>query len=351
MADGDTSTVTQTTVLVVEDDSLTRQCLCRWLESDGYRTLAAEDADQALAMATADRPAVAICDVELKTPSRNGGWLSGQLLKQHASMTVVFATANHQLPVELTMRPGVSGYVIKPYSKHHILAAVGDARLLAHVRQTEAARCERLAAEAERLRADLHGRIGATPMAGQEEWPTLLKALDPAADIGAQTRLASLAHAVAGDIGVSGAALRSVPAAMALRRLGLQAVPSELLTAPRRLARVEREFVHRYPSQGREALLLLGFIDAAEMVGAMRERWDGLGYPGKLAAAEIPAGAAVLAVVDSFAAMQSSRSYRAALEMDAAAERLCLRSGTYFSPRVVEAFLMRLREADRAAAP
>jgi HD-GYP domain-containing protein (c-di-GMP phosphodiesterase class II) len=68
------------------------------------------------------------------------------------------------------------------------------------------------------------------------------------------------------------------------------------------------------------------------------ERWDGTGYPDRLAGEKIPLLARVVAVVDVFDAMTSDRPYRPALPLDKAFDELRAGAGTQFDPRCVEAF-------------
>jgi HD-GYP domain-containing protein (c-di-GMP phosphodiesterase class II) len=78
-------------------------------------------------------------------------------------------------------------------------------------------------------------------------------------------------------------------------------------------------------------------------VVAHHERWDGQGYPYRLAQQEIPLGARILSVVDSYDAMTSSRPYREALPTAQAREELLRCAGTQFDPQVVNAFLQVLQ--------
>ena len=81
------------------------------------------------------------------------------------------------------------------------------------------------------------------------------------------------------------------------------------------------------------------------IVRSCHERWDGDGYPDKLAGEQIPLLSRVVAVCDAFSAMTTDRPYRLAMpERDALAElRRC--AGTQFDPRVVDAFLTVVSDA------
>jgi len=109
--------------------------------------------------------------------------------------------------------------------------------------------------------------------------------------------------------------------------------------------------MRRHPEIGARMLEKLDLLnDAAPLVLHHQERFDGLrsgnhpGYPGGLAGDRIPLGARIIAVVDAFDAMTTTRPYRPALPMDEAASVLRRERGRQFDPRVVDAFLDCLAE-------
>jgi HD-GYP domain-containing protein (c-di-GMP phosphodiesterase class II) len=71
---------------------------------------------------------------------------------------------------------------------------------------------------------------------------------------------------------------------------------------------------------------------------------DGAGYPDGLAGDEVPLGARIIAVADSFDAMTSNRAYRRAMSHDAAIDELCRCADTQFDPDVVHAFIELLQQ-------
>jgi HD-GYP domain-containing protein (c-di-GMP phosphodiesterase class II) len=76
----------------------------------------------------------------------------------------------------------------------------------------------------------------------------------------------------------------------------------------------------------------------APLVRSSHERWDGTGYPDRLAGDDIPLGARIVAVADAFAAMTAERPYRAARAPAQALVELRDCAGSQFDARVVEAF-------------
>ena len=69
------------------------------------------------------------------------------------------------------------------------------------------------------------------------------------------------------------------------------------------------------------------------------ERWDGRGYPEGLKGEEIPLSSRIIALVDTYDAMTSTRSYRAAMSHETAIEEIKRCSGSQFDPRLAELFI------------
>jgi HD-GYP domain-containing protein (c-di-GMP phosphodiesterase class II) len=76
----------------------------------------------------------------------------------------------------------------------------------------------------------------------------------------------------------------------------------------------------------------------AKIVLAHHERWDGAGYPRRLKADDIPLGARIFAICDTYDAIISDRPYRQGQSPDAALAEILRCAGTQFDPTVVEAF-------------
>ena len=122
-------------VLIVDDEQPIREFLARWLAASGYKTVEAADADSALAAVSATQPDVVLCDVHM--PGHDGLWLMGQLRTRFPAVAIVLATANDDIPPAISMQRGVVEYLVKPFERAHVLAAVSRAL---EWRQAEAAR-------------------------------------------------------------------------------------------------------------------------------------------------------------------------------------------------------------------
>jgi len=102
--------------------------------------------------------------------------------------------------------------------------------------------------------------------------------------------------------------------------------------------------MRRHPDIGCRMLSRFGgrFALAARIVGAHHERWNGSGYPCRLAGSKIPLGARILAVADSFDAMTSQRSYCNPHTATEACAELRHCAGIQFDPEIVAAFMCAL---------
>jgi len=125
-----------------------------------------------------------------------------------------------------------------------------------------------------------------------------------------------------------------------LHDVGKIGVSDSILLKPGKLTSDEWKLMRLHPEIGYKMLHQVKFLEGpAEIILAHHERWDGQGYPRGLAEDEIPLGARIFPVVDTFDAMTSDRPYRKALSTDEALNEILKYSGSQFDPRVVEAFL------------
>jgi HD-GYP domain-containing protein (c-di-GMP phosphodiesterase class II) len=125
-----------------------------------------------------------------------------------------------------------------------------------------------------------------------------------------------------------------------LHDIGKLAIADAVLHKPGPLDDEEWAEIRRHCEVGSRILTHAGLKDIAKWVMHHHERWDGGGYPSRLAGAEIPLESRILAVADAYEAMTAARPYRPEpLTPEAAREELRRGMGTQFDPDVVGAFL------------
>ena len=124
-----------------------------------------------------------------------------------------------------------------------------------------------------------------------------------------------------------------------LHDAGKVAVPDAILFKPGRLTSAERLIIEQHPVTGSEIVRDIDFLGAArDVIRHHHERWDGTGYPDRLAGDEIPISARIFAVADTLDALTTNRPYRRASTIAQARMIILQAKGTHFDPNVVEAF-------------
>jgi diguanylate cyclase (GGDEF)-like protein len=158
----------------------------------------------------------------------------------------------------------------------------------------------------------------------------------------------SLAVSVARRLGLAGDALKAVELGALLHDIGKIRVPESLLNKTGPLSPGEWGLMRTHPEAGERILApIASLADVLPIVRGSHERWDGGGYPDRLAGEKIPIGARIVAVCDAFRAMVEPRPYRPPLGREAALEELVANARGQFDPACVEALLAVLAELDR----
>ena len=182
---------------------------------------------------------------------------------------------------------------------------------------------------------------GGRASAGRQSADVLLRALserDPYLAHHTED-VASLAEATASHLGLITEELDQVRQAALLHDIGKVAIPDAILHKPGPLDDQEWAFIRSHTVIGERILCAAPALGAvAALVRSSHERWDGGGYPDRLHGNAIPLGSRIVAVCDAFDAMISDRSYRRAMEPEAALAELRRCAGTQFDPVVVQTF-------------
>jgi HD-GYP domain-containing protein (c-di-GMP phosphodiesterase class II) len=133
--------------------------------------------------------------------------------------------------------------------------------------------------------------------------------------------------------------LNSFYYACLLHDIGKVNIPDHILMKPGKLTKDEYDVIKTHPEAGAKAIMKVnGLGESIEIIKSHHERWDGKGYPEQLTGEEIPYLARVVSIADAFDAMTSSRSYRSAMPVGEAYNRIVDGAGTQFDPRLVKLF-------------
>ena len=112
-------------ILVVDDDEATCRLLADWAHALGYRVDVTFGADSALQILRRGGIHVVLCDIVM--PGHDGVWLIDQIGKHCPEVAVVVATGLTRMDPRVTLRPGVTGYLTKPFQFDELAAAIDTA--------------------------------------------------------------------------------------------------------------------------------------------------------------------------------------------------------------------------------
>jgi response regulator RpfG family c-di-GMP phosphodiesterase len=149
--------------------------------------------------------------------------------------------------------------------------------------------------------------------------------------------------------------INALESCLPLYDIGKVGLPDHILHKPGKLDADERLLMQTHTIVGSEMLRgaatqhgpALAFLQMAfDVARHHHERWDGQGYPDRLAGADIPLAARIVALADVYDALRSRRVYKPALSHDSAV-RLLLNMPGHFDPMVVQAFRVCNQEFDR----
>jgi diguanylate cyclase (GGDEF)-like protein len=203
----------------------------------------------------------------------------------------------------------------------------------------------------ERMYAHKHNRSSGARDQARDVLMRTMQAKQPALH-DHSSQVGELAVAVARRFSMSSEELDEVARAAELHDVGKVGIPDAILDKPGRLDDDEWEFMRQHTILGERILNAAAALrPVARLVRSSHERWDGTGYPDKLAGPETPLGSRIIAVCDAYEAMSSDRAYRSALSPEAAAQELRDGAGTQFDPAVVDAFLDAIATRDLLGAP
>lgn len=153
-------------------------------------------------------------------------------------------------------------------------------------------------------------------------------------------RVREYTELLANRYGVDKKMQREIGFGALLHDVGKIAVPDLILLKPGKLSDEEWHEMRKHPEAGYRIVKRIGFLkEAAEIVHAHHERYDGNGYPRGLKGDEIPLGARLFMVADVFDALTSQRPYKSTLSFEDAAKEILNQKGSQFDPSVVTTFL------------
>jgi len=350
-----TSNKDKPTILIVDDTPDNIMLLSRLLK-DRYNTKVANNGSLALQIAQST-PGLDLILLDVMMPGLDGYETCRQLKANPvtADIPVIFLTAKNQVEDEaMGLSLGAVDYIAKPISPPILFARVATQLTLLDARRQLQAHNENL----EKLVQDRTAQLALMQEAIIMAMGALAETRDNAAVSLGDHHIRRTQHYVralarhlqhhprfAADLTDENIELlyRSVP----LHDIGKVGIPDRILLKPGMLDREEFEVMKLHAVYGRDTIMLVekhiggtnGFLMfAREIAHSHQEKWDGSGYPDRLAGEQIPLSARLMAVADVYDALISRRVYKPAFTHQQALDVMRKGRGTHFDPDVLDAF-------------
>ena len=329
-------------ILVVDDEDAIRDVVCSVLAQAGFNCQPVTSGQNALA-ALRSNGSYAIVLSDLIMEGMDGLTLLARMKQEFPDIPVVMVTAVHDISVALAaIRNGAYDYLLKPFEKEQLLAMVRRAIETRRLREENRAYQTKLeslvSARTEMLRkalADL-----------ERSYDITLEALGDALDLkdaeteGHSKRVTAFTIAIARAMELPQDRVRIIARGAFLHDVGKMAIPDAILRKPGRLDPEEQVIMREHALLGYQMLRKIPFLaEASDIVYSHQERYDGSGYPRGLKGDQIPLGARIFAIADTFDAMTSDRPYRAAQSISVGRREIEKQAGKQFDPEIVKIFL------------
>jgi len=329
-------------ILVVDDEKEIRDIVTSTLNSAGYACKKAGSGTEALAALDAGEQFDLMLS-NLTMADLDGIGLLERTRDKCPNMPVVIVAAIDEIPVALTaIRDGAYDYLLKPFEREQLLSTVSRAlenRRLKLESLTYQTRLESLVkARTDQLQAAMSSLERSYDMTLEGFGDAL--ALKNAETEGHSKRVTAFTIAIARALGLPREQINVVARGAFLHDIGKMALPDRVLLKPGKLDADETVMMREHCDHGYKIVKKIPFLsEAAEIVYAHHERFDGSGYPRGLKGKEIPLGSRIVAVANTLDSITSDLPYRAARSLQAAREEIAKWSGRQFDPEIVKTFL------------
>ncbi|MFY9562566.1 MAG: HD domain-containing phosphohydrolase [Terriglobales bacterium] len=329
-------------ILVVDDEETIREIVSSMLEGAQFRTRQAASGVEAMALLESGEEFDLVLS-DMLMAEMDGTALLERAKEKFPDVPVVMVTTVSDIQVALqALRHGAYDYLPKPFEREQLLATV-----------RRALENRRLKRENDAYRTNLEALVTART----QQWKSALSDLERSYDItlealgdaldlkdaeteGHSRRVTAFTIAIARKMGLQKDEISVIARGAFLHDIGKMAIPDKILTKPDKLTPDEIDIMKEHAWYGYKILKNIPFLnEAAEIVYSHQERFDGTGYPRRLKGEQIPLGARIFSIADTFDAITSDRPYRPKQSEEAARKEIALWSGRQFDPRIVEVFL------------
>ena len=326
-------------IMVVDDERANLKLLSLMLRTEGYgRVELLQDPRMVVASYRAERPDLILLDINM--PHLDGYAVMDQLraLADPLAPPIVVLTAQSGEEFLLrALKGGASDFLSKPFNRRELLARVNNT-LMAHLahrlihdqNHVLEQMVRQRTQELRQSRLDIVRRLGrASEFRDNETGQHIL-------------RMSHASALLARRIGWYAQACELMLNASPMHDVGKIGIPDGILLKAGPLTPDEREIMQRHTTIGAEILSGSGdeLLDMARDIAlAHHEKWDGTGYPRRLANTAIPEAARIVAITDVFDALTSERPYKKPWSVPEALHFMNEHAGRQFDPHLLRQFV------------
>lgn len=313
------------TILAIDDEQNNLSLLQRTLRSK-YNILLASNGKEALELLKDHADEISLIVSDQKMPVMDGTELFKIISERYPNIVKILLTghSNIDILVDSINECHLFQYILKPFDPEQLCLIVESG-----IKKYE------LTVDRTQILKDL-----------SELFYKTIKSIASALDAkdkythGHSMRVTLYSLALAKALKLHDELLEEIETAGLLHDIGKIAIPEKILLKQGKLTDEEYEVIKSHPELGER---LVNGIEKLKLISnwlkSHHERYDGAGYPEGLKGEEIPISSRIIAIADTYDAMTSDRSYRAALSHQIAMEEIKLCSGSQFDPNLAELFI------------
>lgn len=328
-------------ILAVDDTPASLKLLTDILKAEGYEVRSAINGELALHAASVQPPELILLDISM--PGMSGFEVCQQLKNkpQTRDVPVIFVSAMSETLEKLKgFKLGAVDYVTKPFQREELMARVHTHLELHRLRH----RLEEMVEERTRSLMESEAKLKTSLLDSISAIAATVEMRDPYT-AGHQRRVAQIAKAIAGELGLPEQQIESIYLASVVHDVGKVRVPAEILSKPGTLTELEFALIKQHSQAGYDILKEVDFPwPIAQFVLQHHERMDGSGYPEGLQGDAILLEARIISVADVIEAMASHRPYRAGHGIEAALTEIENKRDVLYDRAVADAALRLFRE-------
>ncbi len=322
-------------ILIVDDEKIIADLLKEIAADEGFTSESVTNGIECLEkFRKGDFYEIVLLDIHM--PKLSGIETLRRLKKLYPDISIIIITASKEFEyARLAVKEGAYDYIVKPFDsssvKSVINRAVERSRLINDIKDYQDNLERKVITQANQLISLYADTLEA-----------MISALDMReCETGRHSyRVTEYTLILAKSFGVTHSDLVNMAKGALLHDIGKIGVPDHILLKPGKLTDDEYEIMRKHPVYGYNLSKRFKFLEqAAEIVLSHHENFDGTGYPQKLSGKEIPLGARIFSVVDTFDAVTTGRSYHQAIAFEEAIDLITQSSGTQFDPDVIDVFI------------